>query len=672
MKRDTVLTVSTPANGYSVLQLMREVLKWLFPIVCVTFFIIAHIRDDSNLFRVIFWITLSGLVGFYTNWIAIKMLFHPKKPLPLSRFQGLIPRNQTKLAHSIGLEIQQKLLSPEIISDYVKKENLIEKFGKLAISQVSKAAESPKFRNFITKQVGKWIQGFSTENLDPVVDRVIKWIDEAMLDEKMLRSLLNNFSKLLNWVLKHEKFADLVGKLTSSLAKSSLSDNGAIANIIHELVKDLQRKLGDKTFQAKTTEWLVGLVRDISDEDISSAYEAGLKALEKILTDKNRTAKLVSSITNVLSQIASNPKVIDYISETIADMLEKNSVTIAEMLNDIIDKWIDQMDGGFLGIKRAIVKYFRSHSLDSSTVRMRVGEFARSKSTRAKIHKLFKDKIKLAKLLEKKSTQNKIVTLLLKYKPKIIEYCSVKGKTLVVSSVERVLASKGFWSFVESKVSNITPRIGEYGRRMVPSIISYLRGFVQKQDLGGLVQKYFEGNIDSIVEKLVTRESSTKLSKYISSNREAFYNVLDTKLRPWLTGILSRLLSSGGFWEWVEEIIESSIPKVTAKLEHLAASEKARNWLENKVPQLASGLHLNRIVEDQVNKFDTGELERMVNDVSGENLAGIEVFGGFLGLAAGTLLIIEETMVPAVVVFGLSAAWIGAEFVARRIRKNPE
>jgi hypothetical protein len=58
----------------------------------------------------------------------------------------------------------------------------------------------------------------------------------------------------------------------------------------------------------------------------------------------------------------------------------------------------------------------------------------------------------------------------------------------------------------------------------------------------------------------------------------------------------------------------------------------------------------------------------MVNDVSGENLAGIEVFGGILGLAAGTLTVITECWYYAAATLGIFAVWGVAEFVVYSLR----
>jgi uncharacterized membrane protein YheB (UPF0754 family) len=57
------------------------------------------------------WVLLpavGALIGFATNWLAIKMLFHPRQ----KRFglQGLLPRRQKELAASVGDVVADELL----------------------------------------------------------------------------------------------------------------------------------------------------------------------------------------------------------------------------------------------------------------------------------------------------------------------------------------------------------------------------------------------------------------------------------------------------------------------------------------------------------------------------------------------------------------------------------
>lgn len=58
-------------------------------------------------------ILLSCFTGWFTTWIAIKLLFHPRKPiaLPGFRLQGIIPKNQQAIAQHLG-----KLVSKEFLS----------------------------------------------------------------------------------------------------------------------------------------------------------------------------------------------------------------------------------------------------------------------------------------------------------------------------------------------------------------------------------------------------------------------------------------------------------------------------------------------------------------------------------------------------------------------------
>ncbi len=57
------------------------------------------------------WIMLpvvGALIGYATNWVAIRMLFHPRKPT--WGMQGLLPRRQAELAKSVGDVVGNELV----------------------------------------------------------------------------------------------------------------------------------------------------------------------------------------------------------------------------------------------------------------------------------------------------------------------------------------------------------------------------------------------------------------------------------------------------------------------------------------------------------------------------------------------------------------------------------
>ena len=59
-------------------------------------------------------------IGWVTNFIAVKMLFHPRKPLRLLFFsvQGVFPKRQQAFAHKLGA-----IVSDELIIEGIEKNN---------------------------------------------------------------------------------------------------------------------------------------------------------------------------------------------------------------------------------------------------------------------------------------------------------------------------------------------------------------------------------------------------------------------------------------------------------------------------------------------------------------------------------------------------------------------
>lgn len=56
---------------------------------------------------------ISAFIGYFTNWIAIKMLFHPREPFKFLglTIQGIFPKRQQQFGEKLG-----KLVSDEFLS----------------------------------------------------------------------------------------------------------------------------------------------------------------------------------------------------------------------------------------------------------------------------------------------------------------------------------------------------------------------------------------------------------------------------------------------------------------------------------------------------------------------------------------------------------------------------
>jgi len=70
---------------------------------------------------------ISAFIGWFTNWIAIKMLFHPREPRKVLglTFHGIFPKRQQQFAEKLGKLVSDELLSyGDIEQKITSKENL--------------------------------------------------------------------------------------------------------------------------------------------------------------------------------------------------------------------------------------------------------------------------------------------------------------------------------------------------------------------------------------------------------------------------------------------------------------------------------------------------------------------------------------------------------------------
>lgn len=65
---------------------------------------------------------ISAFIGWFTNWIAIKMLFHPKEPRKIlgMTFQGIFPKRQQQFAAKLGAVVAGQLLHFDEIAAKIK------------------------------------------------------------------------------------------------------------------------------------------------------------------------------------------------------------------------------------------------------------------------------------------------------------------------------------------------------------------------------------------------------------------------------------------------------------------------------------------------------------------------------------------------------------------------
>lgn len=99
---------------------------------------------------------ISGFIGWITNYIAVKMIFRPHRPVGLGPFklQGLIPRRQAELAEKVGEVVARDLISHHDLAHAIDSEPIRREILRLLEARVdgfitNKLAANPLISMFL-------------------------------------------------------------------------------------------------------------------------------------------------------------------------------------------------------------------------------------------------------------------------------------------------------------------------------------------------------------------------------------------------------------------------------------------------------------------------------------------------------------------------------------------
>lgn len=85
---------------------------------------------------------IGSAIGYFTNYIAVKMLFHPKNEVKLLGHTlpftpGAIPKGKSRLAKSVGDAVGNNLITQEDIEKRLMSDELAEKIADMVLEKLS-------------------------------------------------------------------------------------------------------------------------------------------------------------------------------------------------------------------------------------------------------------------------------------------------------------------------------------------------------------------------------------------------------------------------------------------------------------------------------------------------------------------------------------------------------
>jgi uncharacterized membrane protein YheB (UPF0754 family) len=227
-------------------------------------------------------VTVGGLIGYGTNYLAIRMLFRPVEKRPLLG-QGLIPDQKDIIIDTLAGGIQKHVLNPSLILQRVEESGLIKKLNDILIQgsesllrdeelraaikhylfenlmdYFQKEEVRDELRDLIDKQVEKkadkglkkWVlstyKRVNREDYDALINQVIMDIPEGTMD--VIARLEAEIDEGISYIKKQKRASELYMTRFIMQLLNKIDIKGILANQMkHFDERKLERMVWEAT-----------------------------------------------------------------------------------------------------------------------------------------------------------------------------------------------------------------------------------------------------------------------------------------------------------------------------------------------------------------------------------------------------------------------------------------
>jgi uncharacterized membrane protein YheB (UPF0754 family) len=320
---------------------------------------------------------LGAVIGYVTNYIAIRMLFRPLKPwrifgwrLPLT--PGIIPSKRDHLALSMGGVVGSHLFTAEDVGRALEKESfrrelqqaVADKLGYFLDRELGPVGSlvpvkfQARFRELIEvlrwKAVKLLFEYLSSEDFEQGLrdylrrrsDELLAHNPAGLLAGPRRMLLMGHFDRKLGGLLRSDAFGQAVERLIDEQLEKLFTSKKSLKELLpEELVEALLTRLEGEI--PALLDHFGGLLYDpeFRDRLVARAREA----LEKFLGSLGGLSNLLAGFINVDKLAERIPGFLDQAGEEIARWLreERTQQQVAALLRGRVDSLLDRPLSGF-------------------------------------------------------------------------------------------------------------------------------------------------------------------------------------------------------------------------------------------------------------------------------------------------------------------------------------
>ena len=288
---------------------------------------------------------LSGsAIGYFTNWLAIKMMLHPHEAKYLFGMRipftpGLIPKERGRIAEAVGVSISENLMNKEVLEKNLLSEDMLTKIGEGYDTFIAKQrVNTETLRAFLShslsaEDLSKIQSDAGGELASQIHSRLADSNLGNMLAHAAVEHAINKMeNSLLGIAFNAEQFLILLQEPAEHLLSKQI--NQIIHNNSEEIVTNLIGQESDKLLDMPVCELLRG-----HDEQLAQLRSIFLNGYRQVISV--HLPKILSTID--ISRIIRN---------RINEMdIEEGERIILDVMNKELRAivWLGALLGGIIG-----------------------------------------------------------------------------------------------------------------------------------------------------------------------------------------------------------------------------------------------------------------------------------------------------------------------------------
>ncbi|WP_414562570.1 MULTISPECIES: DUF445 domain-containing protein [unclassified Anabaena] len=261
--------------------------------------------DSSSLWFYVLPPVLGGVIGYFTNDIAIKMLFRPYRAIYISGRRipftpGLIPRNQERLAKNISNTIMGSLLTPGELQNLARRLLQTERVQSAILWLLRMAVEQIKADK--NQKSAKIVAGILRDLLGESLPRLLKVLARR---EDFLEAQIN---QIFDQVLLELQLTDEQATRLADWLLQVVLPPDVLRQIIIDFLTDRTIQTIDESFREKTsgTYWVVANLFGLRNTltrlrtfclDEKDATNGRLKELVEVLQMRDRLKRVLVNLS---------------------------------------------------------------------------------------------------------------------------------------------------------------------------------------------------------------------------------------------------------------------------------------------------------------------------------------------------------------------------------------